>query len=115
MNRIKAWLTDFPTTIFFGVLAGVLFLGTGIGIAVAITIAEWRGVALDPSYKNLVMDWLDKVLILGGVSGGMLIGKRATAKPEVIDAETRQALATGSVPPPSPSSKDVQPATAETP
>jgi hypothetical protein len=109
MSRLKAWLADFPTTIFFGVLAGVLFLGTGIGIAIAIIIAEWRGVALDPSYQNLVMDWLDRVLILGGVSGGMLIGKRATAKPEVIDAETRQALATGSVPPPSPPSKEVQP------
>jgi hypothetical protein len=113
MNQLKAWLADFPTTIFFGVLAGILFLGTGIGIAVAIIIAEWRGVALDPSYQNLVMNWLDKVLILGGVSGGMLIGKRATAKAEIIDAETRQALATGSVPPPSPSGKEVQ--SSETP
>lgn len=104
MKRLKEYLTDFPTTAFFALLAGVLFLGTGIGIAITIGVAQWRSVALDGSYQSFTMNWLDKVLILAGVSGSMLIGKRATAKAEVVDAETRQAVATGSVPPPSPPS-----------
>jgi len=57
------------------------------------------------------LKWLAlTVSVWAGLDVTQYIGKRITEKPEVIDAQTRQAAVTGSVPPPPPSSAAAAPA-----
>lgn len=97
------WKEDeFQVTTAFGVVTVWLLILTAVSYGGTLGLAQIRRLPLDPTYLPWADRWLVFMQWLVPVVFGGVVLKRATSKADVIDAETRQALAVGSVPPPGP-------------
>lgn len=87
---MKEWMEEWPWTKTLLAVGIAFFIATGFVIA---GIAIWgivHDVKPDASYVNALDTWLENVVWFCGAGIAGLIGKRATTKASVIEAQTEQ-------------------------